>query len=238
MPTWSAKDPEAVADYRYNVPLDEGDALSSITVTKLSGDVTLQTQADDATGVTVWLSGGTDGETAVFRVEWSTTGGRTFDDIVTLPVAANEITDLELTGYAKPSPAHLIARYPAFASVAIGTIRMWLTDAERFVDESWPEGDYAAALMSYAAHSMALLGLGASSGAAAIPAGVTRFRSGAMDVSISESAASAQANGGLDATVYGREFKLLRRRNFGGPRVIAAGTLPACGAYRYPQGAA
>ena len=38
------------------------------------------------------------------------------------------------------------------------TIRTWLTDAERFVDRSWAEGDYAAALMAKAAHEMVLLG--------------------------------------------------------------------------------
>lgn len=233
MPSWPAKDPQAVADYRYNVALDAEDTLASITITKLSGSVTLESSPDDAAGITAWVSGGTDGETAVFRVDWTTAGGRTFDDIVTLPIAANEITALALTGYAKPSPAHLIARYPAFAAVSPATIQMWLTDAERYVDQSWAEGDYAAALMAKAAWEMAKKGLAAIGAAdaaiAMIPAGVTRFRSGAMDVSISDKAAEAAAAGGLSAGLYEEDFCALRRRSFAGPRVISAPYPPLAG---------
>lgn len=222
MPVWPTKDPQAVADYRYDVALDADDTLSSITITRLSGSVAIDSSSDDATGITAWLSGGTDGETAVFRVDWATTGGRTFDDIITLPVAANEITALVLTGYVKPTGAHLVARYPAFASVPLATVRMWLTDAERFVDTSWIEGDYAAALMVKAAWSMAKQGLGAPSGAAALPAGVTRFRSGSMDVAISEKVALAAVDGGIAAGIYEAEFCALQRRSFGGPRLVGA----------------
>ena len=122
--------------------------------------------------------------------------------------------------YEAPTVADLQARYPAFADVADATVQIWLNDAARFVDETWLEDDYQPATMAYAAHSMALLGIGAPTGAGALPAGVTRFKSGAMDVTLSDSAASIAARGGLDATVYGREFKLLRRRNFSGPRLV------------------
>lgn len=132
--------------------------------------------------------------------------------------------------YTAPTPEQLQARYPAFADVADATIQVWLTNALLFVDESWMESDYAPAIMAHAAHQMALLGLGAMTGAGALPAGVTRFKSGAMDVTIAESAASAQAAGGYPSTVYGREFQLLLRRNFAGPRVIATGIVPAYGA--------
>lgn len=129
--------------------------------------------------------------------------------------------------HSAPLPADLKLRYPAFAAVDDATVQYWLTDAERFVDTTWPEGDYAPALMAVAAHNMALSGLGAI-GAGALPAGVTRFKSGAMDVTISEAAASAQAKGGWAATRYGLEFQTLQRRSFAGPRVVAAGRLPAC----------
>ena len=129
--------------------------------------------------------------------------------------------------YTAPTPANLKSRYPAFAAVDDAVVQTWLTDAERFVDTSWIEGDYAIALMAHAAHSMALLGIGTATGAAAIPAGVTRFKSGAMDVTISDAAAKASAEGGYDATVYGREFKLLSRRSHGGPRVVT-GAAPSC----------
>lgn len=238
MPAWPTKDPESVLDFEYTIPLDEGDTVQSSTFEKLSGSVVIDSQNRVDAEWTVVLSGGTDGETNVFRVAWVTTGGRTLDDIITLAVAANELTELVLTGYVKPTAAHLIARYPAFAAVDVGTIRTWLVDAERFVDESWAERDYAAALMALAAHNMALAGLGAATGAGAMPAGVTRFKSGSMDVTISEAAAGAAARGGYGATVYGREFQIILRRNFAGPRVIAAGVPVGCGAVRYPQGAA
>lgn len=129
--------------------------------------------------------------------------------------------------YTAPTPADLKARYPAFAAVDDETIQYWLTDAERFVDESWLEADYAPALMAVAAHHMADAGLGAQSGSASLPAGVTRFRSGQMDVTVSDSAASASAKGGFGSTRYGREYQAMLRRNFGGPRAIVAGTVPA-----------
>jgi hypothetical protein len=118
-----------------------------------------------------------------------------------------------------PSPADLKARHAAFGAVADEVVQLWLTDAERFVDSGWLEDDYAPALISLAAHNMALQGLGV----AALPAGVTRFRSGAMDVAISTEAASASAGGGYRATSYGREFAALLRRNHGGPRLAGGG---------------
>lgn len=129
--------------------------------------------------------------------------------------------------YDAPTPDDLKARYTAFADVADETVQLWLTDAESFVDQSWIEADYAPALMALAAHNMALEGLGASSGAAALPAGVTRFRSGAMDVTVSEKAANEKASGGYQATRYGQAYARLLRKNHGGPRVIAVGRVPA-----------
>lgn len=219
-PAWPAKDPDAVLDYLYTIPLDEGDSVTTHTFTRVSGTVAIDSESRDGADVTAFLSGGADGETAVFKVTWDTAGGRTDEDFVTLAVAAKEIEDLALTDYAKPTAAHLIARYPDFAAVPVATIRAWLTDAERSVDTSWIEGDYAAALMALAAHNMALAGIGAA-GAAQIPAGVTRFRSGQMDVAISEAAANAAAAGGTSATRYGQEFERLRYRSFGGPRVVS-----------------
>lgn len=132
--------------------------------------------------------------------------------------------------YTAPTPAELKLRYAAFADVADETVQYWLTDSERFVDTSWTEADYAPALMARAAHSMALQGLGAAgSEAVTLLAGVTRFRSASMDVSISEAAASARSGGGYSATPYGQEFAAIQRRNFSGPRVVAAGVLD-CGA--------
>ena len=38
MATWTAKDPDAVQDYVYTLPLDEGDSVASATFEKLGGD--------------------------------------------------------------------------------------------------------------------------------------------------------------------------------------------------------
>lgn len=135
--------------------------------------------------------------------------------------------------YTVPDPATLKLRYPAFAAVEDATIQYWLTDAERFVDQSWPEGDYAPALMALAAHYMALAGMGGTSGSGAIPAGVTRFRSGAMDVTIADAVAVQQSKGGYQATRYGQEFARMQRRNFGGPRVVSDPAPTCAGLYGY-----
>ena len=131
--------------------------------------------------------------------------------------------------YTAPTPAELQARYPAFAAVADETIQVWLTDAEAWVDTTWLIDDYQPAIMALAAHNMALLGIGTATGAAAIPAGVTRFKSGQMDVTVSDSLASATGRGDYGSTPYGREYKRLLRRNFSGPRSIVAGTIPTGG---------
>jgi len=243
MVTWPAKDPDAVLDYVYRIPLDAGDsvaAIGDVSFTKLSGTVAINNSPGQLAAMpdttvkgygqdfTTFLSGGADGETSVFRIEWTTVGGRTNDDIITLAVVANETPALALTGYAKPLPAHLVLRYPAFAGVDPATIQYWLTDAERSIDTSWSEGDYAAALMSLAAHNMALAGLGTdSAGLAGIPAGVTRMKSGSFELGLTEAAANARSTGSLAATRYGQEYVLLLLRNRAGPRVTDTGAYPA-----------
>ena len=108
-------------------------------------------------------------------------------------------------------------RYPAFAAVPSATIDYWLTDAGRFVDASWSEGDYAPALIAAAAHHMAMNGLGSE---AATPQGVTSFKSGTFSATVDASQAAAT---GWKATRFGQEFLMLTRRNRGAARVIAAG---------------
>lgn len=119
--------------------------------------------------------------------------------------------------YTVPSAANLKTRYPAFAAVADATVEYWIADAQRFVDTTWREVDYAPALMARAAHEMALGGIGAGSG---IPEGVTSFKSGSFSANISDAAAQASVKGGLQATRYGREFAAIMRRNFAGPRLV------------------
>jgi hypothetical protein len=234
--TWSPKDPDAVLDYTYRIPLDASDSISSgnVAITKLSGDVTIDSftlAAAPDTGdgvfgqvVTVWLSGGTDGETALFQIAWTTVGTREDDALVQLPVISAELPVLALTGYDKPAAGHLLARYPAFAQVAPSTIGFWLTDAERYVTNAWGEGDYAAGLMALAAHNMALVGYGTSGALGDLPRGVSRFKSGSLDVTLTDAAANGS---GYDSTIYGAEYARLLRRNRAGPFVAPTGLAPA-----------
>lgn len=239
MSVWPSKDPDAVLDYEYAIPLDTGDDVAAYTLTRLTGTVAIDddgTLADDPETTNgqlvqavsgIRLSGGADGETSVFRIEWETTGGREDDDVITLFVSSHEFEALELTGYAKPLPPHLKARYPAFAAVDAGTIQYWLTDAERPVTEDWTETDYATALMALAAHNMTLAGIGTDGAAVSgVPGGLTRMKSGSLDLGFSEDAANARATGSLQSTRYGQEYKALLDRNRSGPRVTPTGTVP------------
>lgn len=127
--------------------------------------------------------------------------------------------------YAVPSAAQLVARYPAFASVAEATIDVHIADAATgAADSSWPEELYAPAIAAKAAHEMALLGLGEQTEAAGYAAaGVTSIRSGNFQASFSGGAVDRVAAGGLDATVYGRAYKRLLKSAKGGPRVVRQG---------------
>jgi hypothetical protein len=236
MASWPAKDPDAVKDYVYRIPLDAGDSIAAgqATVTKLAGNVSLDSyspaSAPDTTAegygqdVTVWLSGGTDGETAVFRVAWTTVDTRHDDDVITIAVLESDIVPLVLTGYAKPSAAHLIMKYPAFGATPPATVAFWLKDAERYVTTVWGESDYAAGLMALAAHNMAMAGLGSDTSAlAGIPAGVTAMKSGSLSLNFTPEAANARLGGGLDASRYGTEYMALLRRNRAGPLVTGTG---------------
>lgn len=237
MSVWASKDPDAVQDYTYTIPLDEGDSVATYTFEKLTGDVVIDSDANAGAVVTVWLSGGTEGQTSVFRIAWVTTGGREDDDVITLFVSSHEYEPLLLTDYAKPLPAHLKSRYPAFSAVESGTIQYWLTDAERSVTDAWTEGDYAAGLMSLAAHNMALAGYGTDvSALATIPAGVSRFKSASFEMAFTDDAANARSNGALSSTRYGQEYANLLARNRAGPMIMPTGVLPYDVRQRFPQG--
>ena len=144
--------------------------------------------------------------------------------------------------YDLPTPTLLKQRYPAFAAVDDGTIQYWLTDAERFVDTTWMESDYAPALMAYAAHSMTEQGVaGIASGGAGVPAGVTSFKSASVSINFAEAAVTQQVEGGLSADRYGREYLALLHRNKAGPRVVGGGVADGCnagfaGPLGYPAG--
>lgn len=122
--------------------------------------------------------------------------------------------------YTAPTPANLKARYPAFAAVDDAIVQTWLEEGAADC-ATFPETMRARAEMAYAAHRMAELGLVE----AALPAGVTAFKSGTFSASVSDAVA---ARTGLDTTIYGQELKDLRRRAFAGPRMAWSPPVPGC----------
>jgi hypothetical protein len=235
MTSWPAKDPGATLDYVYRIPLDAGDsvaAIGNVAFTRLAGTATIQSTSlaaapsTTATGfgqdVTVWISGGADQETNVFKIVWTTALTRTNDDIITNV----QLVALDLVNFTAPLPGHLQQRYPAFATVPAATIQFWLTDAQRFVKNNWRASDYPVGIMALAAHNMAIQGLVTDGNTAQIPGGVDRFKIGPMEFSLTQQAANAKLSGDLTSTRYGVEFQALRLANTGGPRVAASGVPP------------
>jgi hypothetical protein len=141
--------------------------------------------------------------------------------------------------YTEPTSSDLIARYSAFAAVSTDTINYWLTDAHRFVDQSWLEGDYAPALIAAACHEMighSVAGISDGDLKALLASGVTEFQSGGREgfrVSFSPDAIKQALSSEYDATVPGQEYLRLLARSKSGPRVTSPGhIIPSwpCGA--------
>lgn len=115
--------------------------------------------------------------------------------------------------YIAPTPADLKALYPAFATVPEDTVVLWLARAAEQTDAGWRDPFRANAEIAYAAAKMYELGFGAGT----IPQGVNSFKSGTFEAKLADGAADRV---GLKASVYGREFLAIRRRLFGGPRLV------------------
>lgn len=112
--------------------------------------------------------------------------------------------------------------YPELAKVPDNVVVYWLNKAPV---AGWDDGDVNDATLLFAAHQSALW-LAASGGGAAIPQGVTSFKSASFSASFSEDYVNRATGGGWDATRYGAEFKRLLRRNAGGPYL--AGPVGSC----------
>ena len=119
-------------------------------------------------------------------------------------------------------PTTLRLRYPAFAAVTDATIAYWLTDAARIVTDAWGD-DQEPATLALAAHNMSINGapgIATDEVTALAGSGLTSFKSGTFSAQFSEAAAAQASAGGYAATVYGREFAIMLRRNVGGPRLV------------------
>lgn len=213
MIVWPAKDPAEVLDFTWTVPLDDAETVASHTTAVIGGTIVKNSDSHSDVAVSVWISGGADGETATVNLTAVTTGGRTFREVAVLPVFDRASEMLVL----------FRLRYPAFLSVADGQIGYWLADASRLVGTNWTEASRDPAKFAWAAHMLSESGVLS----AVVPAGVTSFRSGSFSATVDSGIASLT---GLRSTSYGREFLALRQADFGGP--FLAWTPPAAlGAY-------
>lgn len=126
--------------------------------------------------------------------------------------------------YIIPTPADVRAAYPAFGAVGDGPIQNALDLGGLVIDETWPEPAYALAFKLYAAHALRLDGLGTfTEGASAEQGGsnVKRRKAGDHEIEFfgPDAGASSGSAAWYEQTGYGRHFRILQRRYFGGPRV-------------------
>lgn len=217
MKSWPTKDPDEILDYKvlWAADLGEDTIVQSEFSLVVPAGLVIDSDSHSATDATVWLSGGNDGEIGTILNRITTAGGRVMEQAVLIGVASS-VPSPAPSGYVRPTPADLIAKYPAFAAVPPATIQAYLNDAP--VDDTWLERDFATAIMLWAAHTMMANGIGADELGIAGAAGLSRLKSGTLDVSFKES--SSQGSGEYGGTAYGRQFYALLRANKGGPRVI------------------
>lgn len=125
--------------------------------------------------------------------------------------------------YVNPTPADVKADFPTFANVDDTAIQRRIDRAAMWVDESWLESDYTYAKELLAAHYLTIDGLGGGDAeiAAYREAGVVKLKSGTLDVTFSEIAASGGSE--FDETSFGRRFYALLRKNKSGPLTTGGG---------------
>jgi uncharacterized phiE125 gp8 family phage protein len=88
---WESKRPGEVRDYRHDwSPFLDGDTIATSDVTVTPATVTLDSDTNDDTSVTVWLSDGESGDLATITNTIVTAGGRTETEIFTLYIRASE----------------------------------------------------------------------------------------------------------------------------------------------------
>ena len=81
------KDPDAVLDYSVDWSTWLGsDTISSSTWPVVPSGITKDSDTNDTTGTTVWLSGGTAGQTYLLTNRIVTAGGRTDDRSITINI--------------------------------------------------------------------------------------------------------------------------------------------------------
>lgn len=226
MLTWPAKDPDEVLDYSWIVPLDAGDTIATATLTKVSGSVVIDSQAQNATGLTAFLSGGTDGEIAEFIAFATTSGGRTFEETILLAVQASD-SGAEFYG-------QLVAAFPAFAGVSPASVAVWHGQAVMLITESLTaclgsRADMATMLLT--AHYLTLAGLGTGTEAQMAAQGMAGFKS-IKSGSLSLDRGDISTKGGeMGTTSYGARAWAMISPCLTGPRVTGTGCVVGGGVF-------
>lgn len=121
-----------------------------------------------------------------------------------------------------PTPADIKADFPVFAGVDDAVIQRRIDRTASWVDDSWgADEEYAKSLLT--AHYLVLDGLGGGDAeiTAYREAGVTKLKSGTLDVTFSEVASGGSE---FDETGFGRRFYALLRKVKSGP-LTTGGTL-------------
>jgi hypothetical protein len=93
MITWPNKDPDEVVGYSVDwSPLLGADEIATSEIVVVSGAAVISADALDASNriLSVTISGGTDGETTVFRNTITTAGGFTYEETISLNVVSSE----------------------------------------------------------------------------------------------------------------------------------------------------
>lgn len=220
-----SKSPASRMDDAWAIPVDPSDTVSDATISVVAGTVAIDGQSlDTANGRLVFtLSGGVAGTTTRFYVRAETAGGDIWDDTIDIYVSDTAATIG--VGYVDPTPADVKADFPAFASVDDAVVARRILRTASWVDASWLETDYNYAKSLLTAHYLETDGL-SSSGDAEIAAyrasGVSRLKSGTLDVTFTTSDAAAGGSE-FDATAYGQRFYSLLVKNKSGVLTTGGG---------------
>lgn len=135
--------------------------------------------------------------------------------------------------YTLPTVADFRVRFePRFvlAEVSDAKVQMALDRGARNVDTTWTEGDYAEAIMLYAAGWLTTQGIGTGAEAQAASAGASGFRvmkSGQLTLERFDKGDGASSSGDpVLATADGQAYAALLKVNRGGPRASGGGACP------------
>ena len=87
MKRWPYKDPDEILDFEvdWTSRIGASDTIASVTWT-VPGGIAKTSQNLAGKVAAVWLSGGTDGQSYNVGCRVVTTGGRTYDETIVLPV--------------------------------------------------------------------------------------------------------------------------------------------------------